>query len=254
MADAGPGMPAGRRSSAGAAAAGRPAWGWTSPAAPPRPAAASLRIDSSAAGTAVTLELGPAWRLLAMYRGVYLGCIVCLHERSSDPARPPRTGAEPRLRPQARLRRVLRPRASPLPFGQLYATLGRLARDGKVVRGRGRARCRARPQALRHHRRGRDRVRGLARRAGRARAAPADGAVRQGRARPDARSGTRSGYLDTQRAAHLQRMRELTEVKRTGGLVDALLADHGLFHLEADLRWIDLTAARLDALAKEVRS
>ena len=45
---------------------------------------------------------------------------------------------------------------------------------------------------------------------------------------------------------------ELTEIKRTGGLVDALLADHGLFHLEADLRWIDLTAARLDALAAEV--
>ena len=50
-------------------------------------------------------------------------------------------------------------------------------------------------------------------------------------------------YLDTQRAAHLQRMRELTELKRKGNLVDALLADHGLFHLEADLRWIDLTAA-----------
>jgi hypothetical protein len=61
-------------------------------------------------------------------------------------------------------------------------------------------------------------------------------------------------YLDAQRAAHLRRMRELTEVKRGGGLVDGLLADHGLFHLEADLRWIDLTAARLDALAREVRS
>jgi hypothetical protein len=61
-------------------------------------------------------------------------------------------------------------------------------------------------------------------------------------------------YLDAQRGAHLQRMRELTEVKRSGGLVDALLADHGLFHLEADLRWIDLTAARLDALRTEVRS
>ena len=60
-------------------------------------------------------------------------------------------------------------------------------------------------------------------------------------------------YLDTQRAAHLQRMRELTEIKRGGELVDALLADHGLFHLEADLRWIDLTAARLDALAERVR-
>ena len=36
--------------------------------------------------------------------------------------------------------------------------------------------------------------------------------------------------------------------------MDALLADHGLFHLEADLRWIDLTAARLAALAEEVAS
>jgi hypothetical protein len=61
-------------------------------------------------------------------------------------------------------------------------------------------------------------------------------------------------YLDAQRAAHLQRMRELTELKRTGELVDALRADHGLFHLEADLRWIDMTAARLGPLAAAVRS
>jgi hypothetical protein len=61
-------------------------------------------------------------------------------------------------------------------------------------------------------------------------------------------------YLDAQRAAHLQRMRELTKIKRTGGLMDALLADHGLFHLEADLRWIDVTSARLGALAEMVRA
>jgi len=60
-------------------------------------------------------------------------------------------------------------------------------------------------------------------------------------------------YLDAQRAVHLARMRELTEVKRTGGLLDVLLADYGLFHLEGDLRWIDMTGARLDALAREVR-
>jgi len=47
-------------------------------------------------------------------------------------------------------------------------------------------------------------------------------------------------------------MRELTELRRTSGVVDALLADHGLFHLEADLRWIELTSARLDALAETV--
>ena len=61
-------------------------------------------------------------------------------------------------------------------------------------------------------------------------------------------------YLDTQRAAHLQRMRELTEIKRSGGLMDGLLADHGLFHLDADLRWIDVTSARLEALAEMVRA
>src|SRR5207248_3883960 len=60
-------------------------------------------------------------------------------------------------------------------------------------------------------------------------------------------------YLDTQRAAHLRRMRELTDLKRTGGVVDALLADHGLFHLEADLRWIDITSARLNVLADTVQ-
>jgi hypothetical protein len=48
-------------------------------------------------------------------------------------------------------------------------------------------------------------------------------------------------------------MRELTDVKRIGDTVEALLADHGLFHLEADLRWMDLTAARLSQLAAEVR-
>jgi len=46
---------------------------------------------------------------------------------------------------------------------------------------------------------------------------------------------------------------ELTALKRTGPLVDVLLADHALFHLEADLRWIDLTSARLTELAEAVR-
>lgn len=37
-------------------------------------------------------------------------------------------------------------------------------------------------------------------------------------------------------------MRELTEIKRRGSLVDGLLAGHGLFHLEADLRCLYLRA------------
>ncbi|WP_024874499.1 PadR family transcriptional regulator [Saccharomonospora piscinae] len=59
--------------------------------------------------------------------------------------------------------------------------------------------------------------------------------------------------LDTQRSAHLTVMRELTRRKKDGDLADQLICDHALFHLEADLRWLELTAARLDALAEVVR-
>jgi len=49
-------------------------------------------------------------------------------------------------------------------------------------------------------------------------------------------------------------MRQLTKLRRTAGSVEALLADHGLFHLEADLRWIDLTEARLASIAKAIEN
>ena len=60
--------------------------------------------------------------------------------------------------------------------------------------------------------------------------------------------------LDTQRHAHLRAMRELTARKRDGDLADQLICDHALFHLEADLRWLELTAARIDELRKQVTS
>jgi DNA-binding PadR family transcriptional regulator len=59
--------------------------------------------------------------------------------------------------------------------------------------------------------------------------------------------------LDTQRSEHLRLMRELTRRKNGGDLTDQLICDYALFHLEADLRWLELTAARLDQLATEVR-
>jgi hypothetical protein len=49
-------------------------------------------------------------------------------------------------------------------------------------------------------------------------------------------------------------MRELTRRKASGDIADQLVCDHALFHLEADLRWLELTAARLDQLAEEVRA
>src|SRR5512139_3598797 len=144
-------------------------------------------------------------------------------------------------------------RGRPLPFGQVYSTLSRLARDGKVVISE------VEPGA------GPDRKRYVITDRG---ATEVDTWLREP-VDPEPHLQTvlfakvvlalmlgrpAEHYLDTQRAAHLNRMRELTDLRRTGGLVDALLADHGLFHLEADLRWIELTTARLDALAKEVRS
>ncbi len=59
--------------------------------------------------------------------------------------------------------------------------------------------------------------------------------------------------LDVQRVEHLRRMREFTRRKAEGDLAEQLICDHALFHLEADLRWLELTAARLNDLAKEVR-
>jgi DNA-binding PadR family transcriptional regulator len=142
-------------------------------------------------------------------------------------------------------------KGKPLPFGQVYATLARLARDGKVTAGH------SEPGG------GPDRKTYAITTTGK-------NEVEEWLAEPVAAEPhlqtllftkvvlalmlgrDAEGYLDGQRKEHMRRMRELTEIKRTGGMVDALLADHGLFHLEADLRWIDITAARLGPLKETV--
>jgi DNA-binding PadR family transcriptional regulator len=143
-------------------------------------------------------------------------------------------------------------RERPLPFGQVYATLARLTRDSKVVPGA--------TEAGQGPDRKRYVITDLGKRDVESWLAEPVGAepnlqtilfVKVVLALMLERSAAH--YLDVQRTAHLQRMRELTELKRTGGLVDTLLADHALFHLEADLRWIDITEARLPALAEVVR-
>jgi DNA-binding PadR family transcriptional regulator len=60
-------------------------------------------------------------------------------------------------------------------------------------------------------------------------------------------------FLDDQRERHLAVMRELTASRRTASLSDSMLIDYQLFHIEADLRWIDHAARRLDTLAAEIR-
>jgi DNA-binding PadR family transcriptional regulator len=58
--------------------------------------------------------------------------------------------------------------------------------------------------------------------------------------------------LDLQRAEHMSRMREFTSLKREAGIAQVLIYDYAIFHIEADLRWIDLTSARLLELRKDV--
>ena len=142
-------------------------------------------------------------------------------------------------------------RSRPLPFGQVYATLSRLLRNGLVeVDG-------VEPGA------GPDRKRYAITDAG-----VTD--VQEWLSRPEAPepylqstlytkvvlallSGRPAAdVLDTKRTEHLRLMRELTRRKTGGDLADQLICDHALFHLEADLRWLELTAARLDQLAEQV--
>jgi DNA-binding PadR family transcriptional regulator len=142
-------------------------------------------------------------------------------------------------------------RGRPLRYSQVYATLSRLARDGKAVAGP--VEQGAGPERRRY----------VITEVGAADveqwlAEPAP-------PEPDLQSELfakvvlalilgrpADSYLDIQRAAHLQRMRELTELKRDGDPLDVVLADHSIYRLEADLRWIDHTAARLELLSRAV--
>ena len=59
--------------------------------------------------------------------------------------------------------------------------------------------------------------------------------------------------LDAQRDRHVAAMRELTREKANADLAGVVRADFALAHLDADVRWIDLTLARLERLGKELR-
>ena len=140
----------------------------------------------------------------------------------------------------------------PLAFGQVYATLGRLERDGRVVvatvdRAEG-------PERKRY-----------------AITTEGERALDEWLQEPidpephlQATLFTKvtlavltgrpvTTLLDQQRHAHLARMRDLTAMRRGAALPIALLADYALFHLEADLRWIELTAARADELGRQIQ-
>lgn len=147
------------------------------------------------------------------------------------------------------------PRARPLAFGQVYATLGRLERDGLVAAA------------------GQDRVAGPDR--------TAYELTGQGRDALDqwlstveapmpyvastlfakvvvallvADADRARSYLIAQRAAHTARLRELTAVKGepAATLSDVVAADFAIAHLDADLRWLHATLGRVADWHREV--
>jgi DNA-binding PadR family transcriptional regulator len=164
-------------------------------------------------------------------------------------ARGPQHGYELKRAHDGRL-----PAAKPLAFGQVYATLGRLVRDGLVEAA-------GADQAG-----GPERVQYRLTEAGRAAlrdwldsvevpAAFLGGAmfakVVVALLAADQQTATR--YLVNQRAAHMARMRELTQLKHHAASVgEAAAADYTIAHLDADLRWMQQTMARVEALDKEI--
>jgi DNA-binding PadR family transcriptional regulator len=135
----------------------------------------------------------------------------------------------------------------PLAFGQVYSTLSRLQRDGLVQvahteTGDGPERVVYELTAT-----GRERVTGWLAEA----VDPAGGhaeemirkilAAYRLNADPD-------GLMARQRAVHLRRIRALDPDGPTGGaaeLAPTVLVDHARLHLDADLRWLEITGDRI---------
>jgi len=149
------------------------------------------------------------------------------------------------------------PRAKPLAYGQVYATLGRLERDGLVS------------EAGQDREGGPDRTSYEITDDGRQHLDTWLSAVEPPApyvtselfskvvvALLAADAGRARDYLVAQRAAHVSRMRELTTAKSEpeASVGDVIAADYAIGHLEADLRWLQTTLARVADLQKEVTS
>ena len=145
------------------------------------------------------------------------------------------------------------PGAKPLPYGQVYSTLQRLERDGfvavaEVVQEGG-------PERTLYELtpKGAERVREWL-----AEVEPprpyAGGALFARVVMALVAGGDARAALDRQRAAHLERMRELTRAKTApdASAAAVLAADYALFHLDADLRWMEQAMRRLADLTEEI--
>jgi DNA-binding PadR family transcriptional regulator len=137
------------------------------------------------------------------------------------------------------------PGAKPLAYGQVYATLARLERDGdaeiaETAKGGGPERT---VYALTPE--GRNTLDDWLEQVEPAGPYPADELVRK--AITALHLGTDAGgFLARQRAQHMARMRELISAEAVEVELGARIAlDHTIAHLDADLRWLETAAARV---------
>jgi len=138
------------------------------------------------------------------------------------------------------------PDARPLAFGQVYATLARLERDGlvEVVETRVEGGPERTVYALTEA--GTEHLRAWLAEPSPAGSAGADEIVRKAVAA--LRTGDDpAGYLAAQRAAHLRRMHELADPAPSADPAARLARDHLVAHVDADLRWLDLAVERVAA-------
>ncbi|WP_026004397.1 PadR family transcriptional regulator [Streptomyces sp. AA1529] len=147
------------------------------------------------------------------------------------------------------------PKAKPMAFGQVYATLGRLERDGLVEQtGTDRdggpdrtlfALTDAGHQALDTW---------LAAVETPAPYVSSDLLAKVVVALLVADPEQARSWLSAQRRAHTARLRELTALKAdpATGLGDVIAADFALTHLDADLRWMQTTLERVTDLHREI--
>jgi DNA-binding PadR family transcriptional regulator len=142
------------------------------------------------------------------------------------------------------------PSAKPLAYGQVYSTLSRLERDGLVEvaetmqdGGPERTTYAVTPE-------GEKALAAWLAEPEQAGPYPADDLVRK--TVTSAHLGADAGdFLRRQRAVHLARMRELVALQGATADTDEQIAvDHTIFHLDADLRWLETAAARVASRGK----
>ena len=135
------------------------------------------------------------------------------------------------------------PLANPLAYGQVYAALGRLAKDGSVEVAEVRADGAPERTVYALTSRGRERVeRWLAEPV--PPMSPGAGELVRKTVAALRIAANPLPMLLAQRTAYLRRMRELGDQRPEDPLA-ALSRDHALEHLDADLRWLDRAADRL---------